>query len=59
MNLPWCAQLGTTHDPKVKDKYDKFLLDHPPVIKDNEVYTEFGDKYCLVHQYDRIPDFKI
>lgn len=59
MNLPWCAQLGTTHDPKVKDKYDKFLLDYPPVIKDNQVYTEFGDMYCLVHQYDRLPDFKI
>jgi hypothetical protein len=59
MNLPWCAQLGTTHDPKIQNKYKSFLLDYPPVILDNKIYTEFGEAYCLVHQYDRLPDFKI
>lgn len=57
MNLGWCAQLGTTLDPKIKDKYKSLLKDYSPEIKNNKVYTQFGEEYYLVHQYDRLPNF--
>lgn len=55
----WAAQLGTTLDPKIKDKYASKLLYKSPVIKDNRVYTHDGILYCIVHQYDRIPGLEI
>jgi hypothetical protein len=57
MNLGWCAQLGTTLDPKIKDKYKPLLKDYQPEIHDNKIYTAFGELFYLVHQYDRIPNF--
>jgi len=55
----WCAQLGTTLDPKVASKYTSKLLSNPPVIKNNQVFTHSGELYCIVHQYDRIPGLEI
>jgi hypothetical protein len=59
MEENWCAQLGTTLDPKVKDKYASKLLTKSPIVKENKVYTHEGELYCLVHQYDRIPGLDI
>jgi len=57
MNLGWCAQLGTTLDPKIKTKYKPLLKDYQPEIHENKVYTAFGELFYLVHQYDRLPNF--
>ena len=55
----WCCQLGTTLDPKIKDKYSAKLLEPIPTY-DNEgkVYNSKNELFYLVHQYDRVPDLK-
>jgi hypothetical protein len=54
----WCCQLGTTLDPKIKDKYFPKLLENLPTFDDNgDVYV--NDKLVyLVHQYDRVPELR-
>lgn len=55
----WCCQLGTTLDPRVKQKYSPYHLEPLPVY-DNEgrVYNSKNKLFCLVHQYDRVPELK-
>ncbi len=55
----WAAQLGTTKDPQKFDSYRPFILESDiPMMKDGLVCTAAGDPYYLVHQYDRVPDWK-
>lgn len=55
----WACQAGTTVDPLKIDDFRTFLLDPEPVMKDDGyVYTQGGLKFCLVHQYDRVPKWK-
>lgn len=67
----WAVQLGTTkyaieagsgdigraamNDPAAMDLYLNNYLDIQPEIKGHEVLNENGEKYCIVHQYDRVP----
>lgn len=68
----WAIQLGTTieavkagkgdlgmmfkSDP---DKYREIYEDEQPVIEDGYVMNPDYEKYCVVHQYDRIPELKV
>lgn len=54
----WCCQLGTTIDPKIKDKYAPFLLEPIPNFVGDKFISSTGEPYCLVHQYDRVPGIK-
>jgi len=55
----WCCQLGTTLDPKVKDKYFAKLLEPTPTYdSEGKVYNSKNELFYLVHQYDRVPDLK-
>jgi hypothetical protein len=54
----WCCQLGTTIDPKIKDKYAPFLLEPVPNFVNDAFINSNGVPYCLVHQYDRVPYIK-
>jgi hypothetical protein len=54
----WCCQLGTTLDPKIKDKYAPFLLEPIPTLIKDVITTSSGKEYALVHQYDRVPEWK-
>lgn len=54
----WCCQLGTTLDPKIKDRYAPFLLEPIPNFINGVFVNSKGIPYCLAHQYDRIPDIK-
>ena len=67
----WAVQLGTTkyaieagagdigykaaQDPAVMEEYLKNYKDVQPEIKGHEVFNHLGEKYCIVHQWDRIP----
>jgi hypothetical protein len=51
----WCCQLGTTLDPKIKDKYAPFLLEPVPNFVNDNFINSNDEPYCLVHQYDRVP----
>jgi hypothetical protein len=54
----WSCQCGTTVDPRKIDNFRKNLLSPEPIFKDGIVYTSTGKKYVLVHQYDRVPNWK-
>jgi len=52
----WAAQLGTVADPNKINQYRPYLTDHEPIIENGEVFNNEGQKYCIVHQYDRVPN---
>jgi hypothetical protein len=54
----WCCQLGTTLDPRIKDAYAPLLLEPVPTLVGDIITTSYGKAYALVHQYDRVPEFK-
>jgi hypothetical protein len=54
----WAAQLGTTADPSKIEEFKSFLLEPSPVLKSGNVVTSTGKVFTIVHQYDRIPEWK-
>lgn len=54
----WACHAGTTVDPSKIDRFRPFLLEKEPVYKDGIVYTSTGKKFCMVHQYDRVPEWR-
>lgn len=54
----WACQLGTTLDPNKIEKYSPKLQEPAPVIKQGRLINSLGKEYCLVHQYDRVPELK-
>jgi hypothetical protein len=53
----WAAQLGTT-GPQIQDRYGKFVTEPLPTLKDGIVCTSTGEPFYIVHQYDRVPQWK-
>ena len=53
----WAAQLGTT-GPQIADKYGDKVVEPSPIMKDGLVCTSTGTPFALVHQYDRVPEWK-
>jgi hypothetical protein len=47
----YSAQLGTFFEPK----YSGSMLYQGPVLYDGELFNPAGEKYLMVHQYDRFP----
>lgn len=45
-------------DPSVLDKYQKNLIDGEPKLVNDTVCTPDGIPYCIVHQYDRVNEWK-
>ncbi len=54
----WACQLGTTADPAKIANFRPLLLEPSPAILGDVVVTSTGIPYHIVHQYDRIPDWK-
>ena len=54
----WAAQLGTTADPSKLEQFKPFLLEPSPIMKDGKVTTSTGKDFTIVHQYDRVPEWK-
>jgi hypothetical protein len=53
----WAAQCGTTLDPTKPWLWER-LNEPRPVVKDGEVFTVNGEKFYIVHQWDRVPELK-
>jgi len=53
----YAAQLGTT-GPQIKSSYGKFLVEKSPILIDDMVCTSDGTPFSIVHQYDRVPEWK-
>lgn len=54
----WACQLGTTKDPSKIDSFRPLLLEPSPKMENNIVMTNSGIPYHIVHQYDRVPEWK-
>jgi hypothetical protein len=53
----YAAQLGTT-GPQIKDKYGNKLVENAPILINDMVCTSNGTPFAIVHQYDRVPEWK-
>lgn len=53
----YAAQLGTT-GPQIVGKYGDKLVEKTPILVDNVVCTSDGTPFSIVHQYDRVPEWK-
>jgi hypothetical protein len=54
LNDDWCCNLGTYLDPRVMEKYKPFWMYEPPYRElDGYYYNNLGQKFYIVHQYDR------
>ncbi len=54
----YAAQLGTTADPKRIEQDRPNLVEPEPTFVDGEVCTSKGIPFTIVHQYDRVPEWK-
>jgi len=54
----WACQLGTTADPNKVRSFRPFLLEAEPKMVDGNVVTSTEKQFTIVHQYDRVPDWK-
>ena len=54
----WACQLGTTADPSKIEQFRPFLLEPSPKMEGDKVLTSEGIEYTIVHQYDRVPEWK-
>ena len=54
----WTCHAGTTVDPSKIENFRPFLLDKEPYFKDGVVYNNSGNPFSIVHQYDRVPEWK-
>ena len=54
----WACQAGTTVDPSKIEKFRPFLTEAEPNFIDGVVLTSLGQPFCIVHQYDRVPEWK-
>jgi hypothetical protein len=55
----WACQAATVADPAYRAAREAAMLCPPPVLDGDVVRTPSGGLYCLVHQYDRIGEWKV
>lgn len=54
----FCANVGTTIDPSKISNFLPFLLEKQPIFEKGICKTSNGIAHCILHQYDRVPDWK-
>jgi hypothetical protein len=54
----WACHAGTFAPPWIAEKYGPKLLETGSIFDGDSVYASSGTKYCIVHQYDRVPDWR-
>ena len=54
----WACQAGTTVDPSKIAQFRPHLLEPEPKFEDGVVKTSLGRTFAIVHQYDRVPEWK-
>ena len=54
----WAMQAGTTADPSKIKSFRPFLTEAEPVFEDGIVRTNQKLDFTIVHQYDRVPEWK-
>lgn len=54
----WACQAGTTIDPAKIEQFKPYLLEPQPTWMNSSACTSKGVQHAVLHQYDRIPDWK-
>ena len=54
----WACEAGTVADPTKIDHFRQNLLCYEPVLEDGVVMTHDRYVFPIVHQYDRVPEWK-
>ena len=54
----WACQAGTMVDPSKIEQFRPNLLEDEPIFDNGVVWTAHREMYCIVHQYDRVPEWK-
>lgn len=54
----WACQAGTTIDPEKINAFRPHLLEAQPIWEDGYAKTSRGKIHPILHQYDRIPEWK-
>lgn len=54
----WACQAGTVADPKKMPQFRPNLLEPEPIWRDGKVYTSEQQEFVIVHQYDRVPEWR-
>lgn len=54
----WCTMLAVTGDPTKVDGFKPHLLCGLPSMENGIVYNSLGKEFVIVHQYDRVPDWR-
>lgn len=54
----WACQAGTTVDPSKIVGFRPFLTEDEPTFENGVVMTSLGEPFVIVHQYDRVPEWK-
>ena len=54
----WACQSGTVADPNKINDFRPHIVDCEPVWDGEFVKTPSGKKYVIVHQYNRVPEWK-
>ena len=54
----WACQLGTTANPQKIDAFRPSLLSPEPMFDGQHIYNSKGEKYVLVHQYNKVPEWQ-
>ena len=54
----WACQAGTTVDPSKIESFRPHLLEPEPKFEDGIFKTSLGRPFAIVHQYDRVPEWK-
>lgn len=58
MENAWACHAGTVADPTKIDYFRPNLLEPEPVWRDGKVYTWNGALVTILHQYDRVPEWR-
>ena len=58
MHSSFACQAGTVADPSKIDTFRPNLLEQEPIWEDRVVKTYDGRPFQIVHQYDRVPEWK-
>lgn len=54
----WAAQMGTAHDPTKSWLWERLNEPKPVILSNGNVVTQNNELYCMVHQWDRVPQLK-
>ena len=54
----WACHAGTMVDPSKIAQFRPYLLEEEPMFDNGVVWTADREMYCIVHQYDRVPEWK-